>query len=1122
MDNTQTLEMQIKANAESAISSVNKLISGLTNLENGVQKITTKLDSNGKVINQTISSARKEGDKLYTTLQKIDKNGNLSSTTTTMSKLKNITNSTTDSLSKLNNVFSITGAYLGAKKLTSVFLDWMDLAIDRTEQLNLFNVVFKNIETNGERTFSELGKSATKFQYDLQEKFGTNITETFKYQGLFQSMGENVGIEDTYSSIMSETMTKLTYDLASLYNKSESTVAEALRAGVYAGQTKPLRSYGIDVTQTSMQPILDSLGISDRTIKQMSQAEKEILRYLATLKQAKVAMGDMANTIESPSNQIKIFKQQLVEAKVALSNLFIGTFAKILPYANALLMVVTQVAKAIADMFGIEITDYNSGIASSEDAYYDLSDSIDNATDSVKELKRQTLGFDQINNINENKNNGSTVTGGIDQRLLDAIYGYDNGMDKVRMKATEIRDRIMEWLGFTKEIDSLTGETTWSYGGISKTIKNILNSISKLSTKGKLVVSTIMTLLGLKLITKITSFTKKISGSGGLIRAITSLVGWIKTGVQVNGNLIKGLKEGVSAWVAQYSGALKFAGALGSIISTVTGVISILGSFNDAVNGISTSWQKVALEITAVVGGTTALGAIIGGPFGAALGALAGGLITVVTAVTGYKNSIRELAESQLFGELTISTESWVNILKTNGPTLTNSASLLSELQTKMDSLKGSFDSNLETVNLMNYTYGLLGKTMDEDVKNTIINSVEEMCSSTSSIIQSTTDYQLQLWGDYFTTTGTLNDEENQSFLQNIINYGDKQKIELKNAQDNITGTYKTAIETRGYLTDDEYNYIAEQLQKIKDLTNQSMSVAESDMVYWLDRINSDTEILSKESYNNLLSAQEEYLKGMSENAQIEYNNQLNSLNYLLDTEQITQDEYNKRLAEINETRTKTIEEANQKTEEIISSALESLKQKYIELETDTSSSAKEQRKIIESILKDANIDTTQLKAKVCKVAKDISDTFGANFRNNYSIDIRLNKSLLQNDLNSINRNLGTNYSVYTKANGGIFAKGKWDSIPQYANGGIPSHGTMFIAGEAGAEVVGHINGRTEVLNQSQIASAIYSAVLSAMTQSGGQTTQVDVHVHTDEGTVVDRINQTTKQTGICPINIPV
>jgi hypothetical protein len=39
----------------------------------------------------------------------------------------------------------------------------------------------------------------------------------------------------------------------------------------------------------------------------------------------------------------------------------------------------------------------------------------------------------------------------------------------------------------------------------------------------------------------------------------------------------------------------------------------------------------------------------------------------------------------------------------------------------------------------------------------------------------------------------------------------------------------------------------------------------------------------------------------------------------------------------------------------------------------------------------------------------------------------------------------------------------------------------MFIAGEAGPEVVGHIGGRTEVLNRSQLASTMHSAVISGM-----------------------------------------
>ena len=95
------------------------------------------------------------------------------------------------------------------------------------------------------------------------------------------------------------------------------------------------------------------------------------------------------------------------------------------------------------------------------------------------------------------------------------------------------------------------------------------------------------------------------------------------------------------------------------------------------------------------------------------------------------------------------------------------------------------------------------------------------------------------------------------------------------------------------------------------------------------------------------------------------------------------------------------------------------------------------------------------------------------------------------------------------KAEGGAFYGGKWHSIPQFSSGGvitkdfmssfsaIPRYaggtvnaGSMFIAGEAGPELVGHVGGRTEVLNESQLASVMQSAVAegmqTAMSQMGG------------------------------------
>ena len=73
----------------------------------------------------------------------------------------------------------------------------------------------------------------------------------------------------------------------------------------------------------------------------------------------------------------------------------------------------------------------------------------------------------------------------------------------------------------------------------------------------------------------------------------------------------------------------------------------------------------------------------------------------------------------------------------------------------------------------------------------------------------------------------------------------------------------------------------------------------------------------------------------------------------------------------------------------------------------------------------------------------------------------------------------GTNTDRVT-AEGGIFSGGRWHNIPQYASGGRP-HGSLFLAGEAGAELVGHVGGHTEVLNQSQLAAVMSSSVAKAI-----------------------------------------
>lgn len=79
-------------------------------------------------------------------------------------------------------------------------------------------------------------------------------------------------------------------------------------------------------------------------------------------------------------------------------------------------------------------------------------------------------------------------------------------------------------------------------------------------------------------------------------------------------------------------------------------------------------------------------------------------------------------------------------------------------------------------------------------------------------------------------------------------------------------------------------------------------------------------------------------------------------------------------------------------------------------------------------------------------------------------------------------------YQKLFKATGGIFAGGRWLPINAYANGGGPNAGELFMAREAGPEMVGTIGGHTAVMNNDQIVASVsagvYQAVLSAM---GGQ-----------------------------------
>lgn len=114
------------------------------------------------------------------------------------------------------------------------------------------------------------------------------------------------------------------------------------------------------------------------------------------------------------------------------------------------------------------------------------------------------------------------------------------------------------------------------------------------------------------------------------------------------------------------------------------------------------------------------------------------------------------------------------------------------------------------------------------------------------------------------------------------------------------------------------------------------------------------------------------------------------------------------------------------------------------------------------------------------------------------------------------------------KADGGVFSGGSWKPIKKYAVGGLPNMGQMFVAREAGPELVGTLGGHTAVMNNDQIVQSVsdgvYRAVLAAMrgqkTSSGSQPVQIVL----DGKVIFDSTRQSAQEyfnrTGMSPFPV--
>ena len=421
------------------------------------------------------------------------------------------------------------------RRVANVISGWVTESNAFVENLNLFRVSLR-----------DGADEALKYAYKVQEAFGVDPSEWIRFQAVFQNMMTGFGIVGEKAEVMSRNLTQLGYDLATIFNVDYSVAMRKLESAI-AGQPRPMREWGFDISETTLKMVALEHGIK-QNVETMTQYEKSQLRYLQIMQTAQKQgiLGNFAREIHTPANAFRILNQQLLQFRRALGDMLIPILMKILPYLQAFVKLLTDAARALANFFGftLPVIDYSNigDIAPISDDIGDIGDSADEATGAVKKLRNALMGFDEINLLPQQSfsgvGGGSGIGGGGGGFEIDpSIYDYDF-LGDIKNKVNEIADNIyqkvrpfVEWLkdNFHHILDVViaigAGLLAWK---VTTAMMSLFSTLSDLFTRFKagetnLALGIALTISGIVLGTS--GIANLVAGTGDIMDVIKAVIG---------------------------------------------------------------------------------------------------------------------------------------------------------------------------------------------------------------------------------------------------------------------------------------------------------------------------------------------------------------------------------------------------------------------------------------------------------------------------------------------------------------------------------------------------------------------------------------------------------------------
>ena len=429
--------------------------------ETSIDRLTLDIVVNNDNATRRINNITKAIEKLNTAMGKsgniekvLDKINDVSPTSTGGGRTsKGGTNKTSKNL----NIFATLGKWNYMINMTRYYgrslANVVQLAMDYVETQNLWQVANRNNLEMAEQFIQKMNKA-----------YGISEQTLMNYQAIFKNMLSALGdLSDEISSGLSMQLTQMALDFSSLYNVTIPSAMQKFQA-VLSGQVRPIRSVsGYDITENTIYDLYAGAG-GEKTMRQLSQIEKRLLRIVAVFDQmgATGATGDMAKTIESASNQARIMSEQAKETLTWTGQLVLMWMdsAGILQHINAFLITMKEIMRTIAYDMGYSEKNFLDGLVTSAE----------DAGEAIDDIQGKLLSFDKFEALNSNKGNVL----GIDKTVLDLLQKVNYATEDFKMESQQIADR---WLISLDLVDA-NGDGILD---MSQKLKNLLGTLKSIA-----------------------------------------------------------------------------------------------------------------------------------------------------------------------------------------------------------------------------------------------------------------------------------------------------------------------------------------------------------------------------------------------------------------------------------------------------------------------------------------------------------------------------------------------------------------------------------------------------------------------------------------------------------------